>query len=162
MKILVFSDSHGNLPNMEQAVRSDRPDYILHLGDVNSDARALGKLFPSIPMECVCGNCDGRRPDLDEEKVLELEGRRILMMHGHTRGVKVGMSRAVWAAREAQAHILLFGHTHEAFCEYQHGLWILNPGTIRGGWGGATYGVISLEGANTVCYLLKADPVPGR
>ena len=47
MKILVFSDSHGNVQNMEQAVRSDRPDYILHLGDVNSDARALGKLFPA-------------------------------------------------------------------------------------------------------------------
>ena len=72
MKILVFSDSHGNIQNMEQAVRGDRPDYILHLGDVNPDARALRKLFPAIPMECVCGNCDGRRPALEEERVLEL------------------------------------------------------------------------------------------
>lgn len=157
MKILVFSDSHGNVRNMEAAVRSDHPDLVFHLGDVNPDAQALHKIFPDLPMEWVCGNCDGRRPDLEEERILEVEGRRILMMHGHTRQVKLSMNAAEWAAREAQAHILLFGHTHEDFCEYHNGLWILNPGTIRGGWCGATYGVISLEGKNTVCYILKQE-----
>lgn len=157
MKLLVFSDSHGDVRHMEAAVRRDRPDMVLHLGDVNPDARALKKRFPDVPMEWVCGNCDGRRSDLEEERVLEIQGRRILMMHGHTRHVKLGMGAAVWAAREAQAHILLFGHTHEDFCEYHEGLWVMNPGTIRGGWAGATYGVICLEGENAVCYTLKQE-----
>ncbi len=157
MKILVFSDSHGDVQHMADAVASDRPDRVLHLGDVEPDARALGRQFPELPIDKVCGNCDGRRPDLAEEQVVEIDGRRILMMHGHTRNVKLGMGQAVWAAREAEADILLFGHTHEAFCEYQHGLWIMNPGSIRGSWSGRTYGVISLEGKDTVCYLLRQD-----
>lgn len=157
MKLFIFSDSHGNVAHMESAVRSGHPDMVLHLGDVNPDARALQRLFPDLPMECVCGNCDGRRSDLEEERLLEMEGRRILMMHGHTRSVKLGMSTAVWAAREAEAQILLFGHTHEDFCEYHEGLWIMNPGSIRGGWTGATYGVISMEGKDTVCFIQRQE-----
>ena len=33
MNILVLSDSHGNLSNMEEAVERERPQLILHLGD---------------------------------------------------------------------------------------------------------------------------------
>ena len=155
MKILVFSDSHGNVEHMAEAVERDRPDRIFHLGDVEPDARALRRRFPDIPMDCVPGNCDGRRPDLEEEKLVEAEGRRILLMHGHTRNVKLGMGQAVWAAREAEADVLLFGHTHEAFCTYEQGLWIMNPGTVRGSWAGATYGVITIQGGDLVCYGLK-------
>ena len=31
MKLLVFSDSHGNVANMEDAVRREEPDQVLHL-----------------------------------------------------------------------------------------------------------------------------------
>lgn len=33
MNILVLSDSHGNISNMEEAVEREKPDMILHLGD---------------------------------------------------------------------------------------------------------------------------------
>ena len=32
-KILVLSDSHGNLQNMIWAVKKEKPDRIIHLGD---------------------------------------------------------------------------------------------------------------------------------
>ena len=32
MNILVLSDSHGNISNMEEAVEREKPDMILHLG----------------------------------------------------------------------------------------------------------------------------------
>ncbi|MBM6939768.1 hypothetical protein H7U37_14860 [Pseudoflavonifractor phocaeensis] len=35
-------------------------------------------------------------------------------------------------------------------CTYKKGLWIMNPGSVRG-WD-ASYGVIILDGENTVCY----------
>ena len=36
MNILVLSDSHGNISNMEEAVEREKPDMILHLGDRRS------------------------------------------------------------------------------------------------------------------------------
>lgn len=155
MKVLVFSDSHGNTHYMEEAVQRDKPDLVLHLGDINPDARALQAKFPDLPMEWVCGNCDGLRRDLEKEKLILLEGHRVLMMHGHTRDVKFGLTAAVLAAREQRAEVLLFGHTHDALCEYEAGLWVMNPGTVRGGWEGASYGVISVEGENVVCYTQR-------
>ena len=61
MKILVFSDSHGNEDNMIRAVERERPstlDAIVHLGDGWRDAEALHRLYPRIPLEQVPGNCD--------------------------------------------------------------------------------------------------------
>lgn len=66
-------------------------------------------------------------------KVMELEGKRILMTHGHRYGVKSGYLRAVYAAKEQQADILLFGHTHRAECFQEEGLWVLNPGAAADG-----------------------------
>lgn len=89
MKLLVFSDSHGNVANMEDAVRREEPDQVLHLGDVVRDADALRRRFPDLPMTRVRGNCDARS-DVPEECLLERAGRRLLLMHGHTRFVKSG------------------------------------------------------------------------
>lgn len=153
MKLLVFSDSHGNVEHMRKAVEQERPDQILHLGDVMRDAVELSMAYRNIPLELVPGNCD-YATDVPAQKILFFEGRRILMTHGHTYHVKLGMGLAVKAAREAQVDILLFGHTHEAFCQQQDGLWIMNPGTIRGGLV-PTCGVIRLEGERTICEILE-------
>ena len=59
MKVLVFSDSHGTIRYMQDAVRAERPDLVLHLGDVMRDARALMEAEPELQVEYVCGNCDG-------------------------------------------------------------------------------------------------------
>ena len=152
MKLLIFSDSHGNVANMEDVVRLESPDRILHLGDLARDAEDLAAKFPHIPVTDVPGNCDGRRPDLPEERVFTLEGCKILMTHGHIYHVKMGMGMAVRAARQAGAHLLCFGHTHEAFCEFENGLWIVNPGSI-GSLSSATYAVAVLEEGGAVCYL---------
>lgn len=111
MKLLIFSDSHGNVANMEDVVRLESPDRILHLGDLARDAQELAEKFPHIPVTYVPGNCDGRRPDLPEERVFTLDGCKILMTHGHIYHVKMGMGMAIRAAREAGAHLLCFGHT---------------------------------------------------
>ena len=51
MNILVLSDSHGNISNMEEAVEREKPDMILHLGDCWRDAERLAERYPDIPME---------------------------------------------------------------------------------------------------------------
>ena len=132
MKLLVFSDSHGNIEHMRRAVEQERPDQILPLGDVMRYAVELSVAYPNIPLELVPGNCD-YATDVPAQKILFFEGRRILMTHGHIYHVKLGIGQAVRAAVEAKVDILLFGHTQEAFCCPQDGLWVMNPGTIRGG-----------------------------
>ena len=153
MKLLVFSDSHGNIEHMRRAVEQERPDQILHLGDVMRDAVELSVAYPNIPLELVPGNCD-YATDVPAQKILFFEGRRILMTHGHIYHVKLGIGQAVRAAVEANVDILLFGHTHEAFGCQQDGLWVMNPGTIRGGLV-PTCGVIRLEGDHTSCEILE-------
>lgn len=149
MKIVVFSDSHGNVEHMEVVVRREAPDLVLHLGDLCRDLEELQRLLPTQTMQNVCGNCDGFT-ETPDRRLLQVEGRRILMMHGHRYRVKEDYGPAVYAAREQEADILLFGHTHVPYCERVDGLWVMNPGSCRGYR--ASYGVILLEKEKAVCY----------
>ena len=119
MKILVLSDSHGAVSPMEQAVEQTSPDLILHLGDCWRDGERLHDRFPSIPLEQVPGNCDFR-PTEPAERLLELRGKRILLCHGHTYGVKQSLVTAGFAAEEQQLDLFLFGHTHTVPESRQH------------------------------------------
>lgn len=151
MKIIVFSDSHGDVDDMERVVRTEKPYLTLHLGDLCRDFEELQRRLPLQTMQNVCGNCDGFT-ETPDQRVLRVEGRRILMMHGHRYHVKQSCGAAVFAAQEQGADILLFGHTHVPFCQNMDGLWVMNPGSCRGH--GASYGVISLEKEDTVCYTV--------
>ena len=112
MRILVLSDSHGCVEPMEQCVERVQPQVILHLGDCVRDAQRLEERYPDIPLLGVPGNCDYGGLD-QPERLTELGGVRILMMHGHTRRVKSGPMAAIYAARECGADILLFGNNLE-------------------------------------------------
>ena len=127
MKLLVLSDSHGNVDNMARAVELTQPRHILHLGDCLRDAQALHERFPDLPMDTVPGNCDWGSFD-QPERLLEFEGVRVLMMHGHTRNVKSSPLAAQYAAREWGADVLLFGHTHRPLVDNDGALLVLNPG----------------------------------
>ena len=127
MKILVVSDSHGKVDNLIRAVELTRPDYVLHLGDCQRDLTALEWEFPALPMEGVPGNCDWGSCD-QPERLLEMGGVRIFMLHGHTRNVKSSPMSALYAAKEYGAQVLLFGHTHRPMVDNDGALLVLNPG----------------------------------
>ena len=154
MRILVLSDSHGCVEPMEQCVERVQPQVILHLGDCVRDAQRLEERYPQIPLLGVPGNCDYGGLD-QPERLTELGGVRILMMHGHTRGVKSSAMNACYAARECGAQILLFGHTHRPLVDWDGTLWVMNPGSIRDR---RTYGVITLEGGKIDCAVQTLTP----
>lgn len=151
MKIVVFSDSHRDISNMAEIIRQEQPDLVLHLGDLCEDIEEIQGMFPLLALQNVCGNCDGFT-DTPEQRVLQVPGARILMMHGHRYGVKQTYRPAIAAARELHADILLFGHTHLPYCENLDGLWVLNPGSCQGHRG--TYGRIFLENGKILCYTI--------
>ena len=142
MKILVLSDSHGNLTNMKEAVTRSMPRMIFHLGDCWRDAEKLHDLFPDIPMEQVPGNCDFR-PSEPAERLLCLEDKRILLCHGHTYGVKQSLLNAGYAAEEQALDLFLFGHTHRPLVDKRGRTLFLNPGSI-GDYVRPSYAVVTI------------------
>ncbi len=153
MKLLIFSDSHGSTDPMFRVTEQIRPDRILHLGDGFHDAQALQARFPEIPLEQVPGNCD-YQPTEPAERLLELDGVRILMCHGHTYGVKQSLLSLHYAAQEKGAGLALFGHTHRPFCDLSGSCWLVNPGSI-GNRLHPAYAVIELRAGQVFPSLLE-------
>lgn len=145
-RALVLSDSHGNLNNMVLAVKQENPDLIIHLGDCWADAVRLQKKFPSILLEQVPGNCDCSQEE--DERILLIEGKKILICHGHTFNVKAGYLTLEMAAREREVDAALFGHTHKVFYDTNNGISLLNPGSIGApGYGNPpSYGILTIDG----------------
>ena len=143
MKILVLSDSHGNVDNMARAVEKEQPRLILHLGDCWGDAERLRKRFPNIPMEQVPGNCDYRSME-PAERLLFIEDKRVMICHGHTLGVKQSLLRAGLKAEEENLDLLLFGHTHSPLVDMRGKTLFINPGSI-GDYFHPFYAVVTIE-----------------
>lgn len=143
MKILVFSDSHGRLGPMTAAMEEERPRRVFFLGDNYRDGQALAEAYPEVPMELVRGNCDwDKTPD---ELMVEVEGVRFLLTHGHRYYVKSGTGQLARMAREKGADVACFGHTHDALNMPVQGVWLFNPGTAGGINNRVGYGVILVE-----------------
>lgn len=142
MLILVVSDSHGNVENMERAAELVHPQLIVHLGDCWRDGEYLHSAFPDIPFSQVPGNCD-YRPGEPAERLLEEGGKRILMCHGHTYHVKESLLCAGYAAEEQKLDLFLFGHTHRPLRDQRGQTIFFNPGSI-GDYRRPTYGVVRI------------------
>lgn len=145
MKILVFSDSHGRLGLMLDAIEKEHPQKVFFLGDNYRDGQSLADVYPDLSMEMVVGNCDlfyGGGPD---ELVVEAGGVCFLLTHGHRYYAKSGTDRLVDAAKRKGAAVVCFGHTHEALNMPEQGVWLFNPGTAGGVHNRPGYGVITVE-----------------
>ena len=163
MKILVLSDLHG---------REDRARAVLSL---HADADAvffLGDGIRSLPYELctrggrlfagVRGNCDGfsltdTQYSFSQELFLNLGEYTVMMMHGHTHGVKSGVERAATYAAARGADLLLYGHTHIPSEEYREGVYYFNPGSLYGAAEGATCGVMTITDGGVLFSLMHID-----
>ncbi len=151
MKILVCSDSHGVQRWMVRAVERERPDRVIHLGDHDRDAARLAERYPELPLISLPGNCDYPLPGTPYTRVVELGGVRFFLTHGHPYRVKSGLLSIELAGREAEAQVVLFGHTHRAYCEEKDGMWLMNPGACGGMR--PSYGIVEIENKSAACHL---------
>lgn len=154
IKLLIFSDSHGDVGAMLDIVEQEKPDEIIHLGDLIRDAQTVSHAFPETPVTMVPGNCDGwtNRKDC---LLLEREGVKLLLGHGHQWGVKETSAFALAEAQATRANVLLYGHTHRAVCRQERGILLLNPGTVGGRRAPASYGVIEIGSAGAVGRIIS-------
>ncbi len=130
MKILLLSDSHGHTEKILSVLERHRDIvYAVHLGDYGTDMDIARKAFPLLLTEAVQGNND-RSSACSPEKILQLEGKRIFLTHGH--GYNVGRSLAplIAQARRMEAEVAAFGHTHVPLVEQRDGILLINPGCL--------------------------------
>ena len=139
MRIGILSDSHGDAESLRALVSEmGRLDALCFLGDVSDDARFLQELLwergATTAFYAVKGNNDFYTQEPEEITVM-LGGKRILMVHGHRHGVKQGLLRLSLYARQKEADVALFGHTHMAHVSGEGGLLLINPGAAgKGFW----------------------------
>jgi len=143
-----MSDSHGNKKAMLEAVESESPELVLHLGDHDKDCLDIEKHFPEITFRSVRGNCDRWSPGLDTDE-FTIDESRFLMTHGNLFGVKSGYSRVISFANSRNADILLFGHTHIPYYAVSGSLSVINPGSV--GLDKKTYAVLQYENGALSC-----------
>jgi hypothetical protein len=135
MRIGILSDTH--LPGMirhldelgpEPARFFSTVDLILHSGDLTSPM-ILDWLEQFAPVHCATGNNDPiADPRSKHVQTLEVDGWRIGMIHSlglHTRPVP-----ELQKAFPSPVDIMVAGHTHYEFLEYQEGVVLLNSGSI--------------------------------
>lgn len=144
----VISDTHDNIAMLEKAVdilRRESVDMVVHLGDIVAPftlARLAG-LLKGVRIEAIYGNNCGEKLGLmrvasnygisisDPPKILEIEGRKILLIHGW------GSADLTRRLAESLVHsgfwdAVLYGHTHSPDLRYVRGRLLLNPGEVAG------------------------------
>lgn len=155
LRILVVSDTHRDAFALRRAILAQpEAEAVIHLGDGAAEAEEMKRRFPEKKFFLVRGNCDWGN-SLPAEEVAEFAGKRIFFTHGYTYNVKYGLGQAISSARKNRADVLLFGHTHTPLTEYDGGLYIMNPGSLRGSDG--TYGTLDITPAGIVTNIVRCD-----
>ena len=129
MKILVVSDTHGRDENLESAVMREAPfDMLVHCGDVEGR-----EIYIEALVECPCCIVAGNNDffsDLPREDVVEFEGNKAFVTHGHYYGVSMELDQLAKAAKERGCNMAMFGHIHVPVLEEVDGVLMLNPGSL--------------------------------
>lgn len=129
MRIIVIADTHKNSNAMHEIFeRNQSADIFIFLGDGEREFQDICCLYPHKKAYSVCGNCDYSSFS-SGMGVIEVEKCKIIFLHGHSHGVKGGINEVLRLARENDAQIILFGHTHQRFYQYIDGIHMLNPGS---------------------------------
>ena len=166
MVLIIVSDSHGRSDLLYRIAELEKPDMILHLGDLEDSRATVERQLgaPKIPCVFIKGNCDFRsQGELLNSSVFTLKGHRFYLTHGHLVHVNYGLDTLVYTAEENRCDIAIFGHTHVPFNEFMDGsfggpkIHVLNPGSIALPRGGSSksYMVMNLKDDGAYDVTLK-------
>ena len=157
MKILVISDTHGDLRNLERVLKNgEQYDMLIHCGDICGDEERVQRLA-GIPFFGVSGNMDFSGI-LPYERIVEAGGKKIFVAHGHRLGVNFDTVELAEEALAEKADIALYGHTHVPEVHEQDGITIMNPGSLsypRHAGRQASFGVIGIEESGSISFDLR-------
>ncbi len=131
MKIIVISDTHGNLSRLSDVLAKEGDaDMILHCGDICGDEELLKQRTGVMAVQIVAGNMDFNGYSPNYRLVDAAERHLIFMTHGHRYGVNYSTDMLEDEARSAGADIALYGHTHIPEIHEAGGVMVMNPGSL--------------------------------
>jgi len=119
----LIADTHGLVrPGVHEALTG--VELILHAGDVGGSS-ILEELRIIAPVKAVFGNIDAPgESDLTEEMLIEIDGVRVHVSHGH----EVGSPTPAKLAARYDADVIIYGHTHRQLVTRLDGRLFVNPG----------------------------------
>ena len=126
MKLLVMSDTHGDAEVIKRVrERHNDVDFFIHCGDseLSYDHDFLSD------MKRVRGNCD-RDTHFPDELSFKVSGKKIFVTHGHLFNVKSTTINLFYRAKELEADVVFFGHSHVLGCELVDNVLFVNPGSL--------------------------------
>jgi putative phosphoesterase len=150
--IFVLSDTHvpdrmvGLPRKLTKLIRSE--DIIFHAGDF-----VCGEFFDRLAklatLHAVYGNMDSAKLKrfLPERKVVEVQGKRIGIIHGS--GSPGNLAERAYEEMGRGCEVLIFGHSHVPYNRKLDHTLLFNPGSASGNMTppfDATYGVLTIEG----------------
>ena len=129
MKILIVSDTHGRLGNVEMVLEKVKPiDMMIHCGDIERDEEYL-RMIAGCPVYMVSGNNDWGLA-LDRELMIQIGKYRVMVTHGHHYSVYYDLNALAQVAKDKGADVVMFGHTHVPAIERIDGITLVNPGSL--------------------------------
>lgn len=128
--ITVVADTHGTDGHRLAAAALDavqEADVVLHAGDFTTESVLDAFAAEAATLAAVHGNndVDGVRHRLPAERVLDHQGARVAVVHGHEHSP----TTLPLFAREAGADLVVVGHSHRPGVERVDGVAVLNPGS---------------------------------
>ena len=66
---------------------------------------------------------------MSKADVIEIEGKKFLITHGHKYTVKYGLDKIYYRGLELGVDGVIFGHTHRKVALKEGNVWIINPGS---------------------------------
>lgn len=141
MKILIVTDSHGNTNKIYDIISQESPNIIIWTGDHSWDGEECSFAFPDIKFYIVRGNCDIFDRKFNDNEILDIDGIKIFITHGHLYNVKKEMYTLEAIAERYYVDAVCFGHTHIPYYEEKNGIKYFNPGALKDN----RYGVLLIE-----------------
>ena len=152
MRLLVLSDSHGDIPSLQMAIENEHDaDVIIFLGDGLNDLEYCRKYIHNKICVAVKGNCDSSFLDYPKSLTETFNGKTVYCTHGDLEKVKFGPEMLQGKAEALGFNIVLFGHTHKAMTEYHNGIYYLNPGSVREN----SCGIVDITPQGIMCFHKK-------
>ncbi|MDX8337066.1 MULTISPECIES: metallophosphoesterase family protein [Cetobacterium] len=131
MKILIITDSHGNMGKIYDIIEEEKPNGIIWTGDHSWDGEECSFAFPDIQFYIVRGNCDVFDRKFNDNEILDINGIKIFITHGHLYNVKKDLFALEAMAEKYKVDAVCFGHTHIPYYSEKNGIKYFNPGALK-------------------------------
>lgn len=159
MRIVVISDSHNYVldSQIERIKEHGKFDMLIHCGDKYKDAEKFASKLNINKISNVPGNCDNisDKPLIIKEVI---EGKNLIITHGHVHNVKAGIETIKEYAKEINADAVIYGHTHCAQNEIIDNILFFNPGsTIMPKYGKESFGILEVSSDKIIGTIISLE-----